>query len=177
MQERNIFELDINPARLFAKDWAILAAGDEASGYNGMTISWGMIGSLWNGHDAKEYRGEPVCEVFVRPQRYTKRFMDAHDTFTVSFFPPEFKKALGYMGSHTGADEDKIANAGLTPLFLDGTVTFEEASLVLVCRKLYQSSFTEDHFIDKSIAEEIYPTRDLHEVYIGKIAKTLVADD
>lgn len=43
--------------------------------------------------------------------------------------------------------------------------------------KADQSPFVEDHFVDKSIVEEIYPTRDLHEAYIGKIAKTFVADD
>ena len=34
---------------------------------------------------------------------------------------------------------DKMKDSGLTPVFVEGQPTFEEASLVLVCRKRYHS--------------------------------------
>lgn len=172
-REVRIEELDINPYTMFAKNWAILAAGNAKRGYNGMTISWGLVGSLWNGNANPGFNGLPVCEVFVRPQRHTKRFMDANDAFTVSFFDPEYRAALGYMGSHTGASEDKIVNAGLTPLFTDDTTAFEEASLVFVCRKLYRDALDEGGFADMGIVASSYPDRDFHDAYIGEIVRVL----
>ena len=52
--------------------------------------------------------------------------------------------ALGIMGSRSGRDGGKAAVAGLTPVGLGGSVTFEEASLTLVCRKVYQHRMSKD---------------------------------
>ncbi|MDQ9831317.1 hypothetical protein RFX70_21285, partial [Acinetobacter baumannii] len=78
-----------------------------------------------------------VATVYVRPQRYTKRFIDAADRFTLSFYAPEHKHALGILGTKSGRDGDKVAEVGFTPVYLDGTCAYEQAELVLVCRKLY----------------------------------------
>ena len=43
-----------------------------------------------------------------------------------------FKKQMAYLGSKSGRDENQIENVGLTPVFADGTVYFEQAKLVLV---------------------------------------------
>ncbi len=58
------------------------------------------------------------------------------DIFTVSFFEKEYQKALGYMGSHTGRNEDKAKAAGLTPVELpEGGLGFKEAKLALRLQK------------------------------------------
>ncbi len=155
------------PWRKIGGEWMLLTAGDGA-GYNTMTASWGHIGSLW-GHGG----GLPTAIAYVRPQRYTKEFLDRAGLYTLSFFPAEYKKALGYLGSHSGRDGDKVAAAGLTPVFGEGCTWFEEASLVLVCRKLYQAPLVEEGFVDKSIIEECYPHRDYHQMYIGEVVQVL----
>ncbi len=161
MKEVNVTELDINPFDLIGKNWLVLSAGDE-KGYNGMTVSWGHLGCLWSPN-------RPTAVAYVRPQRYTKEFLDKNGLFTLSLISD--KKALGYLGSHSGREGNKFANAGVKPLFTDGTVAVEGAKLILVCRKLYQAPLSPDGFTDKSIIEKDYPNNDFHEMYIGEIIK------
>ena len=168
MREVNIAELNFNPVTMISDEWMLITAGTEGS-YNTMTASWGHIGSIW-GHGKK---AATSC-VYVRPQRYTKKFVDREPLYTLCFFPPEYKKALGYLGSHSGRDEDKVAKMGLTPVFADGTTYFAEAKLVLVCRKLYRAPIREEGFLDRELMEAVYPGRDFHDMYIGEIVKVLV---
>ena len=69
MKELSIEDLEINPYTVFGKDWMALTAGDELSGYNTMTISWGHIGSIW---DSGNKSNLPTIISYVRPSRYTK---------------------------------------------------------------------------------------------------------
>lgn len=48
------------------------------------------------------------------------------------------------MGSHSGRDGDKTAPSGLTPVSIGGSVTYAEAELTFLCKKLYQHSFAAD---------------------------------
>ena len=172
--EISVKELKLNPMNMFGDDWLALTAGNEEHGYNTMCIAWGHMGSLWE-RDSHANR-LPTVTCFVRPQRYTKEFMDRENLFTVSHFPPSTKKALGFIGSHSGRDTDKVKEAGLTPAFACGTTWFEEADMVLICRKLYQSPLCESGFIDKGLIEFNYPKKDFHEMYIGEILKVLVKE-
>ena len=168
MKEINVSELQFNPMTMIAKEWMLVTAGNRDRGYNTMTASWGHLGSIW-GHGG----GLPTAVIYLRPQRYTKEFVDREELFTICVFPEAYKKDLGYLGRVSGRDEDKVAATNLTPVF-DGEYTyFAEAKLVLVCRKLYQSTLQEDGFIDKSILTDNYPNRDLHDMYIGEIVKVL----
>jgi len=160
-------ELQVNPITMFSEDWPLLTAGNATDGYNTMTISWGHIGAIWN---------EPTMVVYVRPQRYTKEFMDSNELFTVSILPSEYKEALGYLGKISGRDEDKIAKVGLTPKFDQGTTFFEEAKLIFICRRLYQGQIEEDEFLDASIVPKMYPKKDFHDMYVGEIVDILVVE-
>lgn len=169
-KEIPVQDLQMNPMTMIAKEWMLITAGSEGS-YNTMTASWGHLGSLWG-----RGGGMPTSVIFVRPQRYTKEFVDRENLYTLCFFPQEYKKQLGYLGSHSGRDGDKVAQAGLTPVFGDGYTYFKEASLVLVCRKLYQAPIVEEGFLDRDVMEEAYPQRDFHDMYIGGIEKVLVPE-
>lgn len=81
------------------------------------------------------------------------------------------------MGTHSGRDEDKISEAGLTPVFGTDSTWFEEAKLVLVCRKLYHTPLLEGGFTDRQIVEHNYPERDFHEMYIGEIVEAYFDSD
>ncbi|MBO5198198.1 MAG: flavin reductase [Lachnospiraceae bacterium] len=158
-------ELQGNPFTLIGSDWMLITAGDE-SGCNTMTASWGGLGVLWN---------KNVATVYIRPQRYTKEFVDKSERFTLTFFPEAYREALKICGTLSGRDLDKIKKAGLTPYYLDGTTAFEEAGMILVCRKLYQSRLQEENFHDKSCCEKNYPQKDYHDVYIAEIEKVLIS--
>lgn len=155
-------EIKESPVKLFSKDWSLITAGDE-NGYNTMTASWGGVGELWN---------KDVCFIFVRPQRYTYEFIEKNEFFTVSFYNEEYKKALSFCGSKSGRDYDKAKETGLTPMFVDGTTTFEQAKLTVICRKIAYQDMKPDGFIDKSI-EKNYAAGDYHRVYVGEIVKVL----
>jgi flavin reductase (DIM6/NTAB) family NADH-FMN oxidoreductase RutF len=170
MKEISYTELNINPMTLIGGEWMLLTAGTREHGYNTMTCSWGHLGAIW-GHGG----GYPTSVCYVRPQRYTKEFVDREELYTLCFFD-ERKKELAYLGTHSGRDEDKVAKVGFTPAFGEGYTYFEEAKLVLVCRKLYRAPLKEEGFFHPEVVEDNYPNRDFHDLYIGKIEKVLVAD-
>ena len=87
--------------------------------------------------------GKNVATAYIRPNRYTKEFVDREDYFTLAFFGEEHREALNLCGRVSGRDEDKIKEAGLTPYYVDGTTAVEEADLVFVCRKLYAQDMQE----------------------------------
>ena len=87
--------------------------------------------------------GLPTAVVYLRPQRYTKEFIDREEMFTLSVFDRAYKKALAYLGTHSGRDGDKISPTGLTPIFDENTTYFAEAEMVLICRKLYHAPLLE----------------------------------
>lgn len=161
LKEIDIKSVDINPFKKIGDEWALLMAGDKDS-YNSMTISWGYMGVMFN---------KPVFLTVVRPQRYTKEFLDKNEYFTISFFDKEYKKTLGYLGSNSGRDTDKMNVEGMDAKFLDNGVFYKQASLVLVCKKLFSMDQSKAEFYDKSIKPEIYPTGDFHTFYTGEIVK------
>lgn len=160
---------------MFIKEWALVTAGTMED-YNTCTIGWGTMGNIWGSTSKTD---KPIITVFIHPARYTQEFMEKYDTFTVSFFSMEQRKALGYLGSHSGRDEDKVAASGLTPVAIGDTVTFKEASKTFVCRKLYSQQFEMDR-LHPDIRDyyasmpQVYTQRDKdewepHYMYIGEV--------
>lgn len=156
-------EINGNPFSLIGHDWALLCAGNE-SGFNMMTVSWGQVGVLWN---------KNVATAYVRPQRHTRKFCDESDTFTLSFFGEEKREVLKLCGAKSGRDIDKMHMPGLTPAFGNGAVFFEEAKLVLICRKLYTGKIVPEGFCDSEALEKNYPAKDFHIFYTGEISEVL----
>ncbi len=162
MKKISASEIKENAVKLISKDWGLLSAGNKDA-WNTMTVSWGMIGELW---------GKDVAAVFVRPQRYTKKFIDENDYFSLCFFDEEYKDALKICGSKSGRDIDKAAAAGLVPLFDESAVFFEQAKLVIICKKIACREMTPESFTDDSIKDN-YPAGDYHTTYIGEIVTVL----
>jgi flavin reductase (DIM6/NTAB) family NADH-FMN oxidoreductase RutF len=153
----NVFEI-------VGSDWMLVTAGTLGD-YNTMTASWGTMGVLW---------GKRICICFIRPSRYTYQFMEKNPLFTLSFFGEEQRDALNFCGSHSGRDVDKAAETGLIPVeAAGGAVTFEQARLVMVCRKIYYQDFDPSHFIAPDI-ESNYGGSDYHRIYIGELKSCLV---
>ena len=146
----------------FDKKWALLTAGDKEK-FNTMTISWGGLGTLW---------GKPVATVYVRESRYTHEFMEKGDYFTVSFYPESCRKTLSVLGSKSGRDMDKMHASGLTPIEAGRTMTFAEAEVTLVCRKLFRQKL-ETASIPKNIVEKFYEGQTAHDMYIGEVVDLL----
>lgn len=167
MKQINPKEIDRNAVQLIGDQWMLVTAGKKER-FNTMTANWGGLGFLWV---------KPVAFVFVRPERYTFEFMEEHDTFTLSFMGPEYRKALNVCGSQSGRDTDKIADAGLKPLATEqGNVYFEGAEIVLECRTMYGDFFKSDQFTDDSPLMKWYGEHQggLHKMYIAEIVNAWV---
>ena len=59
-------DLDLNVFSAIGERWMLITAG-TAGECNTMTASWGGLGVIWGGPSA-------IC--YIRPQRYTKEFVD-----------------------------------------------------------------------------------------------------
>ncbi|MBQ3044514.1 MAG: flavin reductase [Clostridia bacterium] len=160
MKEINIREIEKSPVELIADGWGLVTAGSSKS-FNTMTVSWGAVGEIW---------GKDAAFIFIRPQRYTYEFIEKEEIFTLSFYGSEHKDALRLCGSKSGRDIDKAAACGLTPVFTDGGVTFEQAEYTIVCRKMASQFIDPAGFADASI-ENNYANKDYHKMYIGEIIK------
>lgn len=164
LKEINPETLSWNPFTQIGKGWFLVTAGNETQS-NTMTVSWGGLGIWW---------GKNAATVYIRQNRFTKTFIDRDGLFTISALPESCKKALGYMGSHSGHDGSKWEAAGLHPLPVDGTAAVAEASVILVCRPLLATVLTPDTFIDKEARARWYPDREdgnWHTMYIAEILK------
>lgn len=101
LKEIQTSQLHSDAFTMIGKEWMLVSA--ERDGVvNTMTASWGGMGILWN---------KKVAFVFLRPQRYTKEFIDQKDCFTLSFYDEEYRKTLSYLGTVSGRDEQKIEKA------------------------------------------------------------------
>jgi flavin reductase (DIM6/NTAB) family NADH-FMN oxidoreductase RutF len=153
--------LNDNFFKLINKDWMLVTAGITGN-FNTMTASWGTTGILWN---------KPIAICFIRPHRYTFQFAEQYEYYTLSFFGNKYREILNFCGANSGRDTDKIASTGLIPVETNnGSITFEQASLVLECKKLYADFLKPDNFIAPGIIEKNYPNRDFHRFFIGEIA-------
>lgn len=157
-------ELNESAFKLIGKDWMLITSEKEGN-VNTMTASWGGLGIMW---------GKDVAYIVVRPQRYTKEFIDTDGRFTLTFFDNNYKKQLGYLGSTSGRTEDKITKSGLTVAYVDNNPYFEEGKVILSCRKLYSQYLKPENFVDNALCEKWYPEKDYHEMYIAEVEKILI---
>lgn len=154
------FKTDI--FKVFDKNWALLSAGNRES-FNSMTISWGMLGTLWS---------RPAATVYVRTSRYTHEFMDREDTFTVSFFPESMKDILKVEGTRSGREIDKMHLPGLDLREDTDGIVFKNAEVTLVCKKLFVQRLNAES-IPKEVIASHYPTGDMHDMYIGEVTDVI----
>lgn len=162
LKEIKVEDLNLNPFTTIRKEWLVVTAGNKEK-INAMTASWGGLGIIWN---------KNVATIYIRPQRYTKEFIDNEDTFSITVYDERYRSALNLLGSISGRDDkDKIKKSQLTVGFADATPYFEEAKLVLICRKLYHTELKPENFDVHAIIDQSYTDSDFHTMYIAEIVK------
>lgn len=145
----------------------MLVTAKKADKVNTMTASWGGLGVMW---------AKNVSFIVIRPQRFTKEFIDSSEQFSLSFLDGSFKKQLGYLGAVSGRDEDKIGKTELIVSYDNGVPYFDEAKTVIICKKLYAQEYKPECFIDTELDSKFYPDSDHHTLYISEIQKILVRE-
>lgn len=141
---------------------------------NTMTISWGTIGIEWN---------KMIFTAFVRESRFTFEQLKKNPEFTINIPVGEFDKSIiGFCGSKSGADVDKIKELGLT--LVDGdkvsVPAIKELPLTLECKVLYVQKQALEAMPEK-VVEACYPTdeddnTDMHVVFCGEIVNAYVVE-
>lgn len=162
LTNRNIQEFSAKIFSLWHHKWFLLTSGDfDKNEYNTMTVAWGSLGVMWN---------RPFAQIVVRPTRFTFEFMEKYDTFTLSAFPAEYKSDLELLGTKSGRDGNKIAETKLDiiPSKKVAAPAFEQAEIIIECKKLYWQDFDPKQFIDQKI-DLNYPNKDYHRIYYGEI--------
>ncbi len=173
----NLMEKDYKIFEMFKKQWALVTAGN-IDDFNTCTVGWGSMGTLWtrNGLGA-------TMTVYIHPARHTCNYLINNDTFTVSFYAEDYKKQLAYLGSHSGRDEDKVSAVGFTPVEVNDSITFKEAKLTFVCKKLYQHQYEkenlakeiQDYYISKPTSFPLDENGEwqAHYEFIGEIIEVI----
>ena len=144
-------------------------AGDTV---NTMTIGWGKIGIEWN---------RPVFIAYVRETRYTKQLLEAAGEFTVNIPVGDAdSRILGYCGTKSGRDTDKIADLSLTLVDSDNVQVpgIRELPLTLECKVIYKQP-QDPSAIPQSIKDRYYNDNipgDYHTAYYGEIVGAYIAE-
>lgn len=136
---------------------------------NTMTIGWGTMGIEW---------GRPVFVAYVRGSRHTHQMIENSGEFTVNIPIGDFdSKILGFCGTKSGRDLDKIQQLGLTlvePLNI-ATPGIKELPLTLECKVLYRVEQTLDT-MPQNILDRYYPNGDHHYAYYAEIVGAYIAE-
>lgn len=169
MKEINVSELKDNMFDAISKEWMLVTAGTQEK-FNMMTASWGGTGVLW---------AKPVAFIFIRPERYTYQFIEEGETLTLSFLGEGHKDIHKICGSKSGRDIDKVAATGLKPFATpEGNIAYEQARMVLECRKLYADMIKPEQFIDASLVSRWYGEGHggFHKMYVVEIEHVWVKE-
>lgn len=146
---------------------------------NSMTIGWGTIGIEW---------GQPIFTAYVRLHRHTKMMLDESKEFTINVpLDDSARHILGYCGTKSGKDHDKIQDLNLTLVQSDCVQApgIKELPLTLECKVLY----SQDQLLEKipqEFQKRYYPqdvdssstgaNQDIHCMYIAQIVKAYILE-
>ena len=136
---------------------------------NTMTIGWGTIGIQW---------GKPVFIAFVRDSRHTMDMLNEVGEFTVNVPMGDIdKKILGYCGTKSGRDTDKIADMAmiLEEPEVISVPGIRELPLTLECKVIYRQRQENDK-IPADLFGRYYPAGDFHTAFYGEIVSAYVIE-
>ncbi|MCD8004198.1 MAG: flavin reductase [Oscillospiraceae bacterium] len=157
-------EISGNAIARIGRQWMLVTAGNRSE-CNTMTASWGGVGFLWN---------RPVATIYVRPQRYTREFLDREGWFSLSFLPERYRAQLTLCGRESGRDMDKIKACDFSVEYgRNDTPYIAQAELALTCKTLYMEPLKPGSFLDSSLPGQFYPQEDWSRIYIGEIVEAL----
>lgn len=146
---------------------------------NSMTISWGTLGIEW---------GKPIFTVFVRENRFTKEQLEKNPEFTINIPMGEFnKKILGFCGTKSGHNIDKISEFNLTLESPDkiSVPAIKELPLTLECKVVYKQEQDRNEICEET-KKVFYPqdvdssyhgsNKDFHTAYYGEIVSAYIVE-
>ena len=160
-------EFDENIFNLVGKDFTVITAGEDP---NSMVASWGGVGIMFN---------KPVTWCFLRANRYTLEKIRQTGTYTMCYFPDQYKGDIMQFGMKSGRNTDKMAQTKLTPFMTpDGYPAYKEAKIIIECKLIAASTVSKDEFYTdeaKTFLQEGYDeAKDWHKLVYGEITNILI---
>ncbi len=167
---------EITPEEIFddiftlaGKVFPVITAG-KSDHYNAMTASGGGMGVLFR---------KPATWCILQSARYTLELMLKEQTYTLSYFPDEYKKQVLFLGSKSGRDSDKMKEVELTSIQTpSGHMSFEEAKLIIECKLTQITTPNLDDFCSqeaKGYVNEMYKDpREYRKYVFGDITHVWV---
>lgn len=177
IKEVDVLDIDFNAFQEI-ENYALLTAG-TIDNFNMMTATGFLCGKFFL---------KPMIQVYIRPNRYTYKFFEESNHFTVSFYEKKYHSALVICGETHGYECNKSEEANLHPFKYDDVVLFEEAKITFICEKVFHADISEENFDSKRLHKEYYMNQSLisecnmvpensnlyHRIYLGQIKKVLV---
>lgn len=162
-------EITDNVFKLVGKDFTVITAGKEPE-HNSMTASWGGLGILFE---------KPVTWCFLRASRYTLELIKKEHSYTMSYFPDQYKEQVLFFGSKTGKNTDKMKETTLTAVQTpSGNVSYKEAKLIIECKLTELTSVNPDDFYTsegKDFINGAYQeVKDYHKLVFGEITNVWI---
>ena len=159
-KEISVEEIQDNVFTLVGKDFSVITAGKK-SHYNSMIGSGGGLGLLFK---------KPVTWCVFRTDRYTLELLMEEQTYTLSYFPDEYKDQALFLGSKSGRDSEKMKESELTGLELpSGDMSFREARLIIECKLMQITTPDPDDFCTQEARDyisEAYKNVNDHRKYV-----------
>lgn len=179
MKKREINVLEYATEIMTALQSGVLLTTKAEDKVNSMTISWGSLCIEW---------GKPVFITFVRESRFSKELLDKNPEFTINIPVGQFdKKILGFCGSNSGRDVDKIdaLNLTLETPSLISVPAIRELPLTLECKVVYKQK-QDLSALPQEYVEQFYPEnvdssfhgagRDCHIAFYGEIVSAYIIE-
>ena len=162
-------EISDNVFTLVGKVFPVITAG-RGDHSNSMTGSGGGIGHLFR---------KPTTWCLIRSDRYTLEMIQKEHTYTLSYFPNEYKEQMYFLGSKSGRDSEKMKEVELTSVQTpSGDMSFKEARLIIECKLTQITSANPDDFYsqeDKDSINEAYKEGNVYRKYVfGEITHVWV---
>jgi glyoxylase-like metal-dependent hydrolase (beta-lactamase superfamily II) len=160
-------DFDENIFELVGDDWTVITSGDQP---NSMVASWGGTGIMFN---------KPVTWCFLRANRYTLEKIKETGTYTMCYFPADYKGDILKFGTASGRNTDKMAQTKLTPMTTpDRAPAYKEAKIIIECKLIAAPTVSKDEFYTEEGKEFLQggydEAKDWHKLVFGEITNIYV---
>jgi flavin reductase (DIM6/NTAB) family NADH-FMN oxidoreductase RutF len=150
----------------------VITAG-EASQYNSMMANWQVLGNYF-------MQPIPTTMCLLGAGRYTLEFIRKEQSYTMSFFPDEYKDEAMKFGFRSGRNSDKMKETTLTHVLTpSGNPTYKEANVVIESRLFEITTVNPNDFYTKDGKKFVVDgakdnNGDYHKLVLGRITNVWV---
>jgi flavin reductase (DIM6/NTAB) family NADH-FMN oxidoreductase RutF len=141
---------------LVGKIFPVITAGKEDH-FNSMTASGGGMGVHFK---------KPATWCIFQTTRYTLELIQKEQTYTLSYFPDEYREQVIFLGKKSGRDSEKMKEVELTSVKTPaGNMAFKEARLIIECKLTQITTPNVDDFCSQEAKNYIIETyKDPNEI-------------